>query len=62
MFAVKRADPAPMADQRVIMEGITPTEYEVMLAVRGDRAGARLYYLEGALEIVSPSELHEHLK
>lgn len=46
----------------MILEGITPSEYEVMLAVRGDRAGARFYYLEGALEIVSPSQFHEQIK
>jgi Uma2 family endonuclease len=34
-------------------------QYETMLAIRGERAGVRLVYLEGQLEIMSPSRTHE---
>ena len=37
-------------------------QYEAMLAIRGDRAGLRLTYLEGQLEIMSPSRTHESIK
>jgi Uma2 family endonuclease len=49
-------------DQRIFMSGITWSEYETLLAVRGDRAGIRIAYLEGDLEIMSPSLDHEWIK
>jgi Uma2 family endonuclease len=52
----------PAADQRVIIHGITWWQYEAFLAARGDRSGLRIYYLEGALELVSPSNNHERIK
>ncbi len=52
----------PMLDQRVVLHGMSWKDYEVMLAVRGDRAGVRMYYLEGELELMSPSHGHESLK
>lgn len=50
------------ADQRVILFGMTWRDYEILLAVRGDRAGVRMYYLNGAIEIMSPSRSHEEIK
>jgi Uma2 family endonuclease len=47
------------ADQRVILNGIDWRQYETFLALLGDRAGVRLTYLEGQLEINSPSRSHE---
>lgn len=49
-------------DQRVILNGIDWWQFETFLAIRGDRAGVRVTYLEGQLEIVSPSRSHEALK
>jgi Uma2 family endonuclease len=48
-------------DQRVILEGIDWWQFETFLAIRGDRAGVRVTYLEGQLEIMSPSQSHEML-
>jgi len=48
-------------DQRVILNGIDWWQYETILAIRGDRAGVRVTYLEGQLEIMSPSQSHEML-
>lgn len=48
-------------DQRVILDGIDWWQYETFLAIRGDRAGVRVTYLEGQLEIMSPSQSHENL-
>jgi Uma2 family endonuclease len=47
------------ADQRVILGGIDWWQFEAFLAIRGDRSGVRVTYLEGALEIMSPSQSHE---
>jgi len=55
-------DPSPDPDQRVILGGIDWWQFEAFLAIRGDRAGVRVTYLEGALEIMSPSRTHETLK
>jgi Uma2 family endonuclease len=55
------APPADM-DQRVILYGMTWKDYELMLAIRGDRAGARMAYLNGAIELMSPSINHEGVK
>jgi len=52
----------PEIDQRIIFHDVTWTEFEVMLAVRGDRAGIRMTYLEGELELMSPSVNHEGVK
>ena len=48
-------------DQRVILGGIDWWQFETFLAIRGDRAGVRVTYLEGQLEIMSPSQTHEML-
>jgi Uma2 family endonuclease len=48
-------------DQRVILNGIDWWQYETFLAMLGDRAGVRVTYLEGQLEIMSPSRAHEML-
>jgi Uma2 family endonuclease len=49
-------------DGRVVMHGLDWWKYEAMLAIRGDAAGARLSYLEGDLEIMTPSRTHESIK
>jgi Uma2 family endonuclease len=48
-------------DQRVILGGIDWWQFEAFLAIRGDSAGVRVTYLEGQLEIMSPSQGHEML-
>ncbi|WP_437318901.1 Uma2 family endonuclease [Sorangium sp. So ce385] len=50
------------SDQHVILHGMTWKDYEILLAVRGDRAGVRMYYLNGAIELMSPSRSHEGVK
>ena len=49
-------------DQRVILRGMSWKDYEVLLALRGDRSGVRAYYLGGEIELMSPSGGHEGLK
>jgi len=55
------APPADM-DQRVILFGMTWKDYEILLAVRGDQSGVRMAYLNGAIELMSPSINHEGVK
>src|SRR4051794_11112137 len=49
-------------DQHVILRGMTWKDFEVLLAIRGDRAGVRMYYLEGEIELMSPTRSHEAIK
>lgn len=49
-------------DQRITLSDITWTDLEVLLAIRGDRAGVRITYVNGVLELMSPSLDHEGIK
>jgi Uma2 family endonuclease len=46
-------------DHFVRRHGVSWAEYERVLARRGERAGPRIVYLEGELEIMSPGYDHE---
>jgi Uma2 family endonuclease len=62
-FERPRSRPDPEdADQHVILYGMTWNDYETLLAMRGDRAGVRLFYLNGAIELMSPTRSHEGIK
>jgi Uma2 family endonuclease len=51
------------AEQRLLLEGVSWQQYELLLATLGDDFPAlRLSYLEGSLEIMTTSPLHEELK
>jgi Uma2 family endonuclease len=52
----------PTADQRVVMNRVPWSHYEAQLALRGESAVPRMAYLEGALELMSPSKDHERIK
>ncbi len=57
------SDAAPDVDQRIVLRGVTWEQYEALLALFGDDPpGIRMAYLEGALEIMSPSRKHETIK
>jgi Uma2 family endonuclease len=49
-------------DQRVVLRNISWDDFETLLAIRGDAAGVRVAYLEGTLELMTPSHDHENLK
>jgi Uma2 family endonuclease len=49
-------------DQRVVLRGVDWSQYEAVLAMRGESAAVRVSYLEGVLELMSPSQEHEGLK
>ncbi len=50
------------ADQRVVMHRVPWSHFEVMLALRGDASSPRMGYLEGELELMSPSRGHQNVK
>jgi len=60
--AIPLGEYVPTADQRVAMHGVTWQRFEAFLRTRGDVAGPRIAYLDGTLELMSPSKSHERLK
>lgn len=50
------------ADQRVCLHDVPWSHYEIVLAVKGDAPVPRIAYLEGELELMSPSADHEMIK
>lgn len=52
----------PTADQRLVTYGVPWAHYEVQLALRGEAPVPRMAYLEGTLELMSPSKDHERVK
>jgi Uma2 family endonuclease len=49
-------------DQRVVLGTMSWQDFEAFLAIRGERSGVRMYYLDGAIEIMSPTKTHEGRK
>ncbi len=60
--SIPAGDYVPTADQRVVMLGVPWSHFEAFLALRGDTAGPRMAYLDGQMEIMSPSKEHERFK
>jgi Uma2 family endonuclease len=50
------------ADQRIVTHGVPWSHFEAQLALRGDAPVPRMAYLDGALELMSPSKDHERIK
>jgi len=55
-------DDTPIEDKIVVLRGLTWSDYERMLEVRGERSVPRFAYSEGSLEIITASQPHESLK
>lgn len=55
------ADPSGI-DQFVYLHGVSFSEYEALLQMRGDRSVPRITYLRGELELMTPSRYHENDK
>lgn len=61
--AWKAPDPdAPNREDHFIVLRGTWDDYERVLAMRGDRSAPRIAYLDGTIEIMSPSIFHEGIK
>lgn len=56
---VKLANYVPAADQRVVLYDKSWAEFEAMVALKGERRNPRLTFLDGALELMSPSRDHD---
>jgi Uma2 family endonuclease len=52
----------PSADQRIVLHGVPWTHYEAFLALRGDAPVPRVAYLDGDMELMSPSKDHERIR
>jgi Uma2 family endonuclease len=55
-------DDTPVEDKIVILRGATWADYRRVLEMRGEVATPRVAYLEGVLEVMTPSRPHEGLK
>jgi Uma2 family endonuclease len=55
-------DGRPVEDHIVQFHGVSWDDYERLLAMRGDHSAPRIAYLEGTVEIMSPSQTHEAIK
>lgn len=53
--------PAPDTDQRVFFS-FNWDEFRRFMELRGERRGHRITYLDGVLEILSPSHMHEGIE
>ena len=49
-------------DDIIVLRDVTWADYQRLLEIRGERPVPRLTYLEGALELMTPSRPHESLK
>jgi Uma2 family endonuclease len=58
------ASPLPSfeEDQHVVLRAMSWQDFEALLAIRGDRPGVRMYYLDGEIELASSIKIHEERK
>jgi Uma2 family endonuclease len=52
----------PREDHFVHLYGVTWADYLRILEIRGDHSAPRITYVEGTLEIMSPSRTHDEIK
>lgn len=62
VFPLEAAPVQDVPDQRVRLHAVGWADYEELLAMRGESAVPRVSYLEGELELMSPSADHERFK
>jgi Uma2 family endonuclease len=55
-------DCVPAADERIVLHLVPWSHYEAQVALRGDASVPRITFLDGAMELMSPSREHERLK
>jgi len=60
--AVAPGERVETADQRIVTHGVPWSHFETQLALRGDSPVPRIAYLDGVLELMSPSKDHERIK
>lgn len=52
----------PREDHFVVLRGATWADYQRLQQVRGNQSAPRITYVEGLLQIMSPSRTHESIK
>lgn len=60
--ALREHDDTTNADQIVVLHDVSWEDYERLVEMRGDHSAPRISYLEGEVEIMSPSKDHEQIK
>lgn len=55
-------DDRPQEDVILVLSDVTWADYQRLLEIRGDRSAPRISYLEGRVQIMSPSESREEIK
>lgn len=60
--ALREQDATTDSDHIVVLHNISWNDYERLLEMRGDHSAPRINYLEGEVEIRSPSRDHEAIK
>jgi Uma2 family endonuclease len=60
--SVPAGEYVPTADQRVVMHGVPWSHYEALVALRGEASSPRVAFLDGALELMTPSKDHQRNK
>jgi Uma2 family endonuclease len=58
----RQRDDRPVDDHIVYLHDVSWEDYERLLTMRGDHSAPRISYLEGEVEIMSPSQTHEGIK
>ena len=63
MFAdeLRNHDDTPVGDKIVVLQGLSWSDYQRLLEIRADNTVPRYAFLEGALEIMTPSPAHVSL-
>jgi Uma2 family endonuclease len=59
---LRERDDTPVEDHFVHLRSVSWEDYERLLEMRGDHSAPRIAYLEGTVEIMTPSRDHEGLK
>jgi Uma2 family endonuclease len=60
--SLREHDHTPSEDQIVVFHNVRWDDYERVLDIRGDKSAPRITYLEGELQILSPSKEHEVIR
>ena len=59
---LREHDDTTDADHIVVLHDVSWEDYERLVEMRGDHSAPRISYLEGEVEIMSPSKDHEQIK
>jgi Uma2 family endonuclease len=62
LAAIPAGEYVPTADERIVLYNVPWSHFEIQLAMRGDASVPRVAYLDGVLELMSPSKGHERTK